>query len=104
MSRSKKNIILIISMVVISVLVFLGSSIRAFASSGSSEEYHKYYTCITLESGDTLWDLANDYAIDGVMSRKDFMNEACRLNHIGKDTILKTGDTLAIAYYSTELK
>lgn len=104
MSRARKHMILILCMVVISVLVLLGSSIRAFASSGSSEEYHKYYTCITLESGDTLWDLADDYVIDGVMSRQDFMKEACRLNHISKDTVLKAGDTLAIAYFSSEVK
>ena len=104
MSKTRKPFILILSMVLISVFILLGSSIRAFASSGCSNEYHKYYTCITLQNGDTLWDLADDYTIDGVMSREEFMKEVCRMNHIRKDTVLKSGDSLAIAYYSTEVK
>ena len=104
MSKIRNRFILIISMVFISTLILLGSSIRAFASSGSSEEYHKYYTCITLEQGDTLWELSEDYVIDGVMSRQEFIKEACRLNHISKDSVLQSRSTLAIAYYSTELK
>ena len=104
MSRARKHFIVIMGIILVSLFILLGSSIRAFASSGQQADYHKYDTCITLESGDTLWNLADDYVIDGVMSRQDFMKEACRLNHISSSTVLKSGDTLAIAYYSTELK
>ena len=104
MSRTRKNVIFIIGIILVSLIILLGSSIRAFASSGQQEEYHKYYTCITLQNGDTLWDLADDYVIEGVMSRQDFIKEACRLNHISSSSVLKSGDTLAIAYYSTDIK
>ncbi|MCI7323334.1 MAG: LysM peptidoglycan-binding domain-containing protein [Lachnospiraceae bacterium] len=104
MTRARKHVIVITGVILISFFILLGSSIRAFASSGYPEEYHKYYTCITLESGDTLWNLADDYMIDGVMSRQDFMKEVCKLNHISEDTVLRSGDSLAIAYYSTDIK
>ena len=100
----RRSLLITMSLILVSAFILLGNSISAFASSGQPEEYHKYYTYITVEEGDTLWDLADTYKVDHVMSRKDFIKEVCRLNHFTDREILKSGDTIAIAYYSKEIK
>lgn len=103
-TAGRRSLLITMSLILVSAFILWGNSISAFASSSQPEEYHKYYTYITVEEGDTLWDLADTYKIDHVMSRKDFIKEVCRLNHITEREILKSGDTIAIAYYSKEIK
>jgi cell division protein YceG involved in septum cleavage len=95
----------LIILVAMTALVLLGGSIRAFASSQSSRTpMHKYYTSIQVEKGDSLWSIADDYVIDGVQSREDFIDEVCALNHISRQDILQRGDHLVVMYYSDEVK
>lgn len=102
--QMEKRLIAIISIIVISVLILIGSSINAFANSRSEEAFYKYYTSIRIEKGDTLWNIADDYIIDGMVSREDFISEVCQLNRISENDILHSGDYIVIAYYSTEKK
>jgi hypothetical protein len=95
----------LIVLVVMTTLVLLGGSIRAFASSQSkAAPLHKYYTSIRVEKGDSLWSIADDYIIDGVQSREDFIDEVCTLNHISQQDMLHSGDHLVVMYYSDEMK
>jgi cell division protein YceG involved in septum cleavage len=101
----QKRMLAFAIILVIAVLVLLGSSIRAFASSKAAEvPKYKYYTSIQVEKGDSLWSIANDYAVDGVMDREDFIDEVCSLNHISEKDVLRSGDHLVVVYYSDEKK
>lgn len=83
------------------LLILLGSSIRTFASSRTDGQgtMQKYYTSIRIEPGDTLWNIANSY-VTAEMSKKEFINEVCQLNHMDKDDILRSGDYIVVMYYS----
>lgn len=100
--RAEKRMIVIIGIIVVSLLILLGSSISAFASSRSPKTLHKYYTSIQIEQGDTLWTLADDYIIDGVMSKEEFIDEVCQINRISENDILHSGRSIVVAYYSAE--
>jgi len=102
--RVERRVIAISAIIFISLLILIGSSISAFANSRSGSTYHKYYTSIQLEKGDTLWTIADDYVIDGLMSKEDFINEVCQLNKISENDILHSGDYIVIAYYSPDLQ
>jgi cell division protein YceG involved in septum cleavage len=100
----QKRMITLISIVIISCLILIGSSIRAFASSHVVEDLHKYYTSIEVQKGDTLWNIADNYIMDGVMSRDDFIDTVCTINGISENDILKSGDHIVVVYYSSEVK
>ncbi len=78
------------------LLILAGSSIRTLASEGNTP-VQKYYTSIRVKKGDTLWKIADSYA--GGMSKKEYIREVCRLNHINADDILRSGDYIVVMYY-----
>lgn len=60
----------------------------------------KYYTSIQIESGDTLWSIANEYITGEYSDINDYIDEICTINHISKDEI-HTGKYLVVPYYFT---
>lgn len=95
----RKKMLAVICLIVLSLAILLGSSICAFASASSKEELHKYYTSMQVESGDTLWDIAEEYVVEGTMSREDFIREVTELNHLS-DGQIHSGDYIVITYYA----
>lgn len=81
-------------LVFICVLAF--HSVRTSASDG-----FKYYTSITVESGDTLWDLADEY-IDYAhyKDKNGYIAEVRSINHLNEKMDIMTGQRLIIPYYS----
>lgn len=96
----QKQMIAIVSIIVISLLILLGSSISAFANAASREPLQKYYKSIQVEAGDTLWTLADNYVVDGYLTKKEFIQEVCRLNHLSNGQIQR-GEYIVIVYYAT---
>lgn len=90
--------IVFVIMAVITVFVLSGS-IQAQAA--SAENSYKYYTSVQVQSGDTLWDIANAYMTAEYTSVNQYMEEVCTINHITADDI-HAGQYLTIPYYSSE--
>lgn len=84
----------------LSVSLFI---IRAKASSEEETPNYKYYTSITVESGETLWDIASDYMCDEFDSVNAYVNEVKHINHI-KENKIYAGEDLIVPYYSSEYK
>ncbi len=100
----QKRVIALAGILIVSLLILLGSSIRTFASSRNNEPLHKYYTSIRIENGDSLWSLADQYTVDGVYDRDDFIKETRSLNQLSDQNELHTGDYIVVGYYSTDVK
>lgn len=98
----QKRVIALAGILLVSLLILLGSSIRTFASSRNHQPLHKYYTSVQIENGDNLWKLADRYMVDGVYDRDDFIKETCDLNHLSDKDQLHAGDYLVIGYYSAD--
>lgn len=84
-------------------MVLIGSvsyhSIRSSANSG-----YKYYMCLTVESGDTLWEIADRYIdYDFYKSRSSYIAEVKQMNHLEGDAITE-GQRLLIPYYAEEFR
>ena len=74
------------------------SSIRAQANTG-----FKYYTSVTVESGETLWSITDRFIDYEYYEDKDaYIAEVENINHLDTDELLMAGQLLIVPYYSAE--
>lgn len=73
-------------------------SIKTSANSG-----FKYYTSVTVESGMTLWGLADEYIdYNYYKDRDSYIAEVKNINHLDEKGSLIAGQRLVLPYYSNE--
>ena len=102
--RKQKMIVAIIVVLLVSLGVLFGTRMSALASSKADvSSYNKYYTSIKIETGDTLWSIADEYVENFNISKEEYIEEVCLLNGISKDEI-HAGDYIVVPYYSNEIK
>jgi len=102
--RRQRSIFAIAIILVVTLGILLGSSINALASSDKDiSSYNKYYVSIRVESGDTLWTIADEYVEGFNITKADYIQEVCQINGISEDNI-KAGDHIVVPYYSQEIK
>jgi len=99
----KKRFVLVL-LTMICLTMFSGG-ILAYAQERESSQpvYYKYYTSIRVESGDTLWDIADRYLCEHTGSHEEYICEVMKMNGL-KSSDIRTGETLTVFYYSTEVK
>ena len=66
-----------------------------------AELTNKYYTSIQIESGDTLWAIANEYITDEYADMNEYICEVCSINHISEDEI-HAGQYIVVPYYAAD--
>lgn len=100
--RGQRRMIAIVILVIVSLGILLGTGINALASAKEDPaSYNKYYKTVRVESGDTLWDMADDYINDLDIKKTDYIDEICEINHIDGDEI-SAGDYIVVSYYSKD--
>jgi LysM repeat protein len=77
--------------------------INAEASSEQGVVSYKYYTSVTVQTGETLWDIANIYMSDEFSSVQKYIDEVKSINHLTDDRIY-AGEELIVPHYSWEYK
>ena len=99
----RKNFLLVV-MTVCLVITF-SISMNGFLSNAkddSIETSYKYYKSITIENGDTLWSIAEEYMdAEHYDSVNDYIKEAKQMNTLANDNITY-GQCLIVPYYSNE--
>ena len=102
--RRQRGLLAVAIILMVALGILLGSSMNALASSEKDvASYNKYYVSIRIESGDTLWTIADEY-VDGFnISKTDYINEICQINSISANNI-HAGDYIVVPYYSQEVK
>ena len=98
----KRFVLVLITMI---CLTMFSGGILAYAKERESAQptYYKYYTSIRVESGDTLWDIADRYLCEQTGSHEEYIREVMKMNGM-KNSDIRTGETLTVFYYSTDLK
>ena len=94
---STKKIFIIAGIILFTVLYILISHKDSPATSASNAS-KKYYKCITIEEGDTLWDIANEYKTEEYASTQAYIDEVLAMNNLNTDVIVD-GTNLLIPYY-----
>lgn len=101
--KMQKRIIFFTLVTIVSLIILLGSSIHALASSNDNRHVNKYYTSITVEDGDTLWDIADEYISGYNVDKAEYVNEISELNNLS-DGNIHAGQSIVVAYYSRDIK
>lgn len=100
----RKNFLMLV-MTVCLVITF-SISMNGFLSNAkddSIETSYKYYKSITIENGDTLWSIAEEYMdAEHYDSVNDYIEEVRQMNTLVNDNITY-GQSLIVPYYSNEL-
>lgn len=97
---SSKKIIIIAAIVVLSV-IYIGISHKEAPGTSASRASEKYFTCITVEPGDTLWDIAEEYKTEEYASTQDYIDEVLSINNLNTANIV-SGTSLLIPYYEVK--
>ncbi|MFV0529672.1 MAG: LysM peptidoglycan-binding domain-containing protein [Lachnospiraceae bacterium] len=99
----KKGIVILATFILIAVscaVVLLQSTQLVRGSSvGSAEGRNKYYKSILIESGDTLWDIANTYRDEHHQSVTSYISELKQMNSLRDDRLI-SGEYLIVSYYN----
>ena len=80
----------------LSFLVIFGTGIVKAADS-NYEVRNRIYTSVSIKKGDTLWDIASEYA-DSDMSVKEYINELITINNL-PSTDITAGQRLIVFYF-----
>lgn len=78
------------------LLVILGTNIVKAADS-NYEGKNKIYTSVSIKKGDTLWNIACEYA-DSDISVKEYIDELVSINNL-PSTDITAGQKLIVFYY-----
>ena len=92
-----------ISILLVLLFVFSFTSI-AQATEELPETTYKYFTYHTVDKGDTLWSMAEEYIDYNFYNNLDeYINEVKEINHLSDSTI-KAGENLVVPYFSNIYK
>ena len=87
-----------VTLCMVSICFMSYRSIRIHASDG-----FKYYTSITVETGDSLWNLAEEYADEAhYEDLEGYISEVCSINHLADADDVAAGQMLILPYYEAE--
>jgi hypothetical protein len=97
---SRRRLVIVAVIIFIS-LVYILSSHKTAPESSASNASKKYYTCITVEQGDTLWDIAGRYMTEEYASTQEYIDEVISINNMNTDVIVD-GTNLLVPYYEVK--
>lgn len=99
--RCKALRISIIAIATLCIIVIFSASYGAIKSNANSK--FKYYTSITVEAGENLWDIANEYIdYDIYENKNNYIAEVQSINHLDESSTIVAGQMLIVPYYSAE--
>lgn len=102
--RRAKGVAVLFLILCAAVLILLRCTVsNASANENAPEPRYKYYTSIQIQTGDTLWSIAENYMTGEYADIYEYINEVMEINHLNSD-FLQAGKRLCVPYYSSEYK
>ncbi len=95
-----------VTVLIIAFLILIGIfavSVKTASAEASENQRFKYYTNITVQSGDTLWSIAEEYRTEEYKTVSTYIKEVQEINHLNGSDII-SGSTLVVPYYSDTYK
>lgn len=100
----RKSIIVSATCILGVLIAFTASFLSKDVKAENDEHLHKYYTFYTVEPGDSLWNVADEYCELGYEDHFDYIDEVMFINHLDNSDDIVSGETLVLPYYSYEVK
>ncbi|MBO4982118.1 MAG: LysM peptidoglycan-binding domain-containing protein [Lachnospiraceae bacterium] len=77
-------------------------AVRISANEGEAMTF-KYYTRITVQSGENLWNIADRYIdYEQYKDKNEYIAEVVHINHLDEDASVRVGQHITVPYYSDE--
>ncbi|MBQ8527741.1 MAG: LysM peptidoglycan-binding domain-containing protein [Lachnospiraceae bacterium] len=103
-ARMKRTLVFIVFALVLGVVLassLLSTNALATGADQASDSY-KYYKEVYVESGDTLWSIAEENTDGSMTEITDCISEICSINNLNRLETLKSGSYIIVPYYSGE--
>ena len=96
-------VVMISVLIILSMFIFF--SFKSDASVDSAHQQYRYYTSVTVTSGDSVWSIAREH-MDPLHYRsvESMVNDIASVNRISPEAKLNAGTNIIVPYYSDELK
>ena len=101
-SRNDRRVLCMAIVILIAVCLFTAVSGLRTVNATAPDTY-KYYTHLTVEEGDSLWDIAGRYMGHEYKSRAAYIKEVRSINHLESSRIY-AGSVLVVPYFDTAKK
>ena len=82
------------------ISIISANAVIANAGNGFDKTYEKMYTCVVVERGDTVWEIANEYVIPGFCTVEEVVEEIGFINGLDELYSIQAGSVLMIPYYA----
>lgn len=101
--QRRRVVSVLMAFCLIALCVISYRSLTSSASDDAGEVSLKYYTGVTIESGDNLWKIADDYIDYARYKNKEaYIKEVCSINRLTDSSEIYAGQRLIVPYYSVE--
>lgn len=100
--KHSKLVILGTVMFILGIMFAFGGN-KSGIKADASTRNQKYFTCITIEYGSTLTDIAHEYMTEEYHSVNEYINEVMKINKLKNDNIT-SGATLVVPYYADPIE
>lgn len=98
----KRCLFFVTTLLVVFILSVSYLSMTTKAAEENDKVAYKYFKSVTVEYGDSLWTIADEYCdLSKYDAKQEYINEVARINHLSDGKIL-AGMSLIIPYYSYE--
>lgn len=98
----RKNIFLFL--ITLCLVIALSITISGFfskAKSKTEDTEYKYYKSVMVNTGDTLWSIANEHINENYKNMEEYVIEVKQMNNL-RDDHITAGSYLIIPYFSNE--
>ncbi len=96
--RTKFNIFIIVAILLINITIIACTLLSNAQEIETKDNYTVHYISYEIESGDSLWSIAQEYKSNPELSTKEAVNEIKEINHLSKETIYE-GQYIIVAKY-----
>lgn len=101
--QRRRIVSVLMAFCLIAMCVISYRSLTSSASDNTEEVSLKYYTGIMIESGDNLWEIADNYIDYARYKNKEaYIKEVCSINRLADSSEIYAGQRLIVPYYSVE--
>ena len=102
-AKQKMMLLLAITLLITIGSIAYGTIFSSAKDPATDIPQYKYYKSITIEQGDSLWSIAEEYCTDAYEDTRDYIDELKELNGLTSETIHE-GQHLVVAYYDTVIR
>lgn len=103
----RRQIALLLSIIAIVLfsIIFFSNTISTDAQSDEFTPEFKYYTTVTVHTGDSLWSIASEnFSEEHYDDLNSYIGEICKINKLSVDSVINAGECIVVPYYSTQYK